>query len=110
MEVMCRKHLMGEHVECHMFLGTLEKGKKLNGYLSKGLFDLRLLQSRHDELANEMLRRGYKHNSPLNVSKLLLSDSEKFYGHVNIEENLKELSNRCFDCDLLIKSKSYPQV
>ena len=26
---MCRKHLLGEHVELHMLLGTLKKGKSI---------------------------------------------------------------------------------
>lgn len=30
-ETMCRKHLLGEHVELHMLLGSLRRGKTLTG-------------------------------------------------------------------------------
>ena len=55
---MCRKHLMGEHVEIHMAVATLRLGRSVDGFLEKGLLELRSLKSRHDELAAEMLRRG----------------------------------------------------
>ena len=28
--MLCTKHLLGEHVELHMFVGTINKNKKLN--------------------------------------------------------------------------------
>ena len=34
---LCQKHLCGEHLECHMFLGTLKKNKKVDGYLKNNL-------------------------------------------------------------------------
>lgn len=33
---LCDKHLLGEHVEHHMFIGTLRKNKSIQGYLDKG--------------------------------------------------------------------------
>ena len=30
---MCRKHLLGEHVEIHMMVGTLLKGRSIDGFL-----------------------------------------------------------------------------
>ena len=42
---MCNKHLFGEHVEHHMFIGTLERKKSINGYIRN---DLLLLLSRCD--------------------------------------------------------------
>ena len=40
---MCRKHLLGEHVELHMLLGSLRRGKifrafYLAGWLTHSLF------------------------------------------------------------------------
>lgn len=32
---MCRQHLLGEHVECHMFVGAILKGISLSGYIKK---------------------------------------------------------------------------
>lgn len=65
--IMCRQHLLGEHNECHMFAGTLASKKNIKGYINNGQLDPRLLQQRHDELAEEMLCRGWNHNSPLLV-------------------------------------------
>ena len=64
---MCWLHLAGEHCECHMFAGTLRKGISVKGYIERGELDPRLLQQRHDELVEEMLRRGWNHHSPLTV-------------------------------------------
>lgn len=63
--VLCRKHLLGEHVECHMFLGTIKKGSSLSGYISGGLVEVDKIVKRHRELADEMEARGYKHQSPM---------------------------------------------
>ena len=32
-EILCRKHLLGEHVELHMLVGWIIKGKSIQGYL-----------------------------------------------------------------------------
>lgn len=60
---MCRKHLMGEHVEMHMFLGSMLKGVSMRGYCANNLMEPEQLKARHDALAVEMERRGYTHNS-----------------------------------------------
>lgn len=61
---MCRKHLLAEHHECHVFLGKLRKGHRLDGYIASNLFSLYDLHARHERLVLEMLRRGYSHSSP----------------------------------------------
>ena len=63
--IMCQKHLCGEHLEHHMLLGTLRKGIKVDGYLKNNLFEPRSLFERHKAISEEMIRRGYKHQSPL---------------------------------------------
>jgi len=60
---MCRKHLLGEHVECHMFVGYINKKKNLQGYLDKGLLEIHNLKSRHEKIVKEMKRRNFQHNS-----------------------------------------------
>ena len=67
---MCRKHLLGEHVECHMFLGVLRKGWNVQGYLDNNLFEPSSLFARHYVLFQEMFRRGYHHNSPMDISEV----------------------------------------
>lgn len=92
--LLCRKHLLGEHVEMHMFAGTLRAGKSVIGYTSTGLVNLNKLRERHDELAEEMECRGYDHQSPLPSFPLPKGDK----GFVNEVENLKDLANRCKEC------------
>ena len=90
--LLCSRHLGGEHVECHMFVGTINKNMCIEGYLKKGLVEVHSIKSRHDELAIEMTRRGYNHKSPLPEFK---SWTE---GNIDIEGNLKELTSRCPEC------------
>ena len=91
---MCRKHLLGEHVECHMFVGTINKGISIQGYLDDGLVEVDLLWARHDELAKEIERRGYNHKSPLPEYKWGGGDN----GCVDVSANEVELRRRCKDC------------
>jgi hypothetical protein len=62
---MCRRHLLGEHVETHMMAGCLLAGRSLEGYYARGLIDTDLIAPRHTALAAEMAARGYRHESPL---------------------------------------------
>ena len=63
--VMCRQHLLGEHVEIHMFVGAISRGKSVKGYLEKGLLEVHNMYARHEELMEEMKRRGYNHSSDI---------------------------------------------
>lgn len=87
----CRKHLLGAHVECHMLAGALAKGKNLGRLLSDGFVDPSKVQEYHDALVEEMLRRGYKHRSPL------VCDSE-IRGEIDVKKNALDLRARCSEC------------
>jgi hypothetical protein len=92
-KLMCDQHLLGEHVEHHMFVGTLNKGISVKGYLERGLLNINSLKERHDRIAEEMIKRGMNHNSPLPKYK----KSQKEY-EINFLLNIKELHNRCIKC------------
>lgn len=69
--VLCRQHLLGEHRELHATWNILTQDKK--GYARhpevlrwKG--KLKALFLRHEALVAEMVRRGYRHASPLDES------------------------------------------
>lgn len=64
---MCRQHLLGEHVEHHMFLGVIKLGKSMQGYFDNNLLEPDMLATRHGELVVEMQRRGMNHKSPLDL-------------------------------------------
>jgi|TARA_R110000824_G_scaffold89863_2_gene219939 hypothetical protein len=101
--LLCRKHLLGEHVEHHMFVGTICRGKSVAGYLRDGLLEPKTLQNRHTQLVTEMIRRGYNHRSPLpNVDVSHLPD-----GEIDIERNIADLRNRCEECAGRINSYSW---
>ncbi|MFA5174384.1 MAG: pyrimidine dimer DNA glycosylase/endonuclease V [Candidatus Pacearchaeota archaeon] len=89
---MCDKHLLGEHVETHMFVGCLNKNKSVKGYLDKGLLEVHNLRKRHDRLVSEMKKRGMKHKSKLPNYKM------QKLGKINIKLNEKDLFNRCKEC------------
>ena len=97
-EILCTKHLLGEHVETHMFVGTILRGKRLNGYVDNNLFEARSLQIRHDKLANEIDRRGYKHKSDLKKFDIeRLSDKER-ESVVDVSRSFEDLLGRCEEC------------
>jgi hypothetical protein len=89
---MCMKHLLGEHVEMHMFAGCLKKGISLQGYLDNQLVEIHNIKKRHDELALEMKRRGYKHDSEISLNTGIKA------GYVDRKSNLAELRRRCVVC------------
>ena len=93
-KMLCRKHLLGEHVEHHMFVGSITKGFSVEGYLRDGFLEPHTLKERHDEIAAEMVRRGYNHKSPLPyVDVSHLRD-----GKIDPIRNIEDLRNRCKEC------------
>lgn len=101
-KILCRKHLFGEHVEMHMFLGALKKGKKIRGYLDNNLFQPTSLYFRHEQLKREIISRGYNHKSPIDkkailffIKKLPHNDLMK---EIDKKAALKELLSRCPSC------------
>lgn len=92
-EVLCQQHLLGEHVEMHMFVGSLRKGLSLQGYLDMGLVEPRRIAERHERLVAEMARRGMNHASPLPEYTYDGPD-----GVVDVEHSYLELARRCADC------------
>lgn len=106
----CRRHLLGEHVELHMFVGTLNKGVSVQGYLEDGLLEPISLYERHDALVAEILRRGYHHNSPLpslvNSLATIFSQSQ-LRVRIPEERSLRELASRCPDCEARQWAETY---
>lgn len=103
-KLLCNQHLLGEHVEHHMFIGCIEKNMSLDGYIDKGLVEIHNLETRHNELAEEMKKRRMKHSSPLPIVNLYIA------GNIDINKNIKELKRRCPECKKLIKEKNYENL
>ena len=99
--ILCQKHLCGEHVEMHMFLGSLKQGKKIDGFLRNNLFQPRMLFKRHEDLKKEMVNRNYNHKSEMNfIDCMCVLDlpQEKQYWEIDKDAALKDLLSRCPEC------------
>lgn len=70
--MLCNQHLLGEHVEMHMFIGALRKGSSIEGFIKRGLVEVHRIPERHFHLSQEMLRRGMRHRSPLDLTGVVL--------------------------------------
>lgn len=67
-ERLCRQHLLGEHRELHALWVILTKNKKgfaRHPETARWRGKLKALYQRHESLAAEMARRGYRHMTPL---------------------------------------------
>lgn len=99
---MCRKHLLGEHNEIGMFAGSLRKKIRIDGYIRNNLLEPTSLLQRHNQLADEMIQRGYNHNSPMyniDYDKLIsyLPYEHRIY-IVNSDKSMLDLFHRCEEC------------
>lgn len=97
--ILCNQHLLGEHLETHMFVGSINKQLKMDGYVKNNCLEIKSLLKRHDDLAIELERRGMKHNSPLPVIKDISYLKEEIIMYtIDKDKSLKELLNRCTQC------------
>jgi hypothetical protein len=94
---MCRQHLLGEHLELHMFVGTIRKGVSIDGYVRNGVVEVHNIRKRHEQLVKEMRRRGYQHHTPLSFSH------RRHVGQVNVQVSVRTLRKRCSECRRLQK-------
>jgi hypothetical protein len=95
---MCRQHLLGEHNEIHKHRHVFEKHYSIAGRF--GQIEPKAMKDRHDELAEEMLARGFCHRSPYEQPDLSYLPERDRDGTVNREESLKLLLSRCGACSL----------
>ena len=97
---LCRNHLLGEHRELHAIWSILTKDKK--GYSNhpetlrwKG--KLKALYLRHEELVEEIQKRGFNHKSPLDCRLATGSSTQdKFVD--SVEDQIKLLKKKKCEC------------
>jgi hypothetical protein len=97
--ILCRKHLLGEHGEIHKFRHSFVKHHKMDGRLVEPQIEPYSMQSRHDELAKEMKRRGMNHNSPYVQPDVSHLPNRR----VHRTESLSLLLDRCPICKQRLK-------
>lgn len=91
--VMCRQHLLGEHVELHMIAANIGLGRSIDGYLRINAIEPKSIKRRHNELVAEMSLRGMRHNSPLDFTTELYPDIL-----IDRARSLRMLIQRCPRC------------
>jgi hypothetical protein len=99
-EQLCRNHLLGEHRELHAIWSILIHHKK--GYAHhpetvrwKG--KQKALYLRHEALVKEMMRRGYRHQSPLEIRYAIGNDSQDILLD-SFDEQVRLLRQKKCDC------------
>jgi hypothetical protein len=102
-KILCRQHLLGCHLEHHMFIGALKKRKNLKGFYENNCFEPSSLKRYHDQLVREMIERGYKHKSPLTDADFIEATcylpKDLYNWKINSEISLKDLTSRCQRCN-----------
>jgi hypothetical protein len=96
--LLCRRHLLGEHGELHKFLPCWRKRQGIANRIAGNAIEPGNYQARHDVLAAEMLRRGYRHETPCEQPDFGYLPESQRNAVVNIEASLAELTRRCPEC------------
>lgn len=95
---LCRKHLLGEHGEIHKHRHIFEKQWRIDGRIFPVVqIEPVSMKERHDLLAEEMLRRGYNHQSPYGQPDISYL-GEKGMVKVDVNNSIQVLISRCPDC------------
>lgn len=95
----CKKHLCGEHFEIHLHRHNFVKQHSIKGRLYPVVqIEPESMKARHDALALEMVRRGYKHNSPYEMPDLSHLAPNERYARVDLETSYEDLISRCEEC------------
>lgn len=97
-QILCRAHLLGEHGEIHKHRHNFVKQHSIQGRIDGNAVEPLAMETRHDELAQEMLRRGYNHKSPYSLPDLSYLKKEQREYKVCKESSLSLLLERCENC------------
>ena len=101
-EKLCRYYLLDEHSEQHAIWSILTQNKKGFSYHPETMRwkgKLKALYNRHQKVVEEMLKRGMKHNSPLEKSNAIGIDYQDVYVNI-IEEQRNILKSKGCKCDI----------
>ncbi len=97
--LLCQKHLIGEHGEIHKHRHNFVKKHSIKNRISPVVqIEPENMQKRHDELAIEMIKRGYNHNSPYSQPDLSHLINSERYAKIDINISISDLNDRCPEC------------
>ena len=92
-EWMCNRHLEEEHVSIHVFVRSLKNKQVIQGFIDRGLVEIHNLWARHEELVEEMIRRGIEHNTGMPWCSHLIKG-----GWISQEISERDLMRECDVC------------
>lgn len=97
---LCRKHLLAEHRELHGLWNILTKRKNKGGYSRhpetlRWVGKRKALYLRHEALAKEFARRGYRHQTPLDKKFATGSGSQQVFINTASEQKVILKQKRC---------------
>lgn len=97
--LLCKNHLLGEHGEIHKHRHNFVKKHKITNRISPVVqIEPENMQKRHDELALEMLKRGYNHKSPYEQPDISYLCYEERYAKIDNNISIIDLIDRCTEC------------
>ena len=96
--LLCRQHLLGEHNEIHKFRPSFVKQHNMQKRIEQRQIFPHLMKQRHDELVEEMLRRGYNHNTPYVQPSLYHIKEVIFPSTIDVDYNMQEFELKCLHC------------
>jgi hypothetical protein len=98
---LCRNHLLGEHGELHAVWNVLilnKKGYSKHPEILRWKGKLKAFYARHESLAQEIVRRGYRHKSPLD-SRQARGSARQNQRVDSVQAQLVILKNKRCACD-----------
>lgn len=106
-KLLCQKHLLGEHGEIHKHRHNFVKKHSIAKRISPVVqIEPSAMQTRHDELASEMLRRNMNHQSPFEQPDISYLPIYEKFAVVDINNSIQDLISRCPECAKRIKNEN----
>lgn len=90
--MLCNKHLHMEHHNTHEVSQAIQSRKPITKLAKQGLIEPQNVYQRHQEVMDELERRGFAHNSPM--GKVMC----KAVGIVDVKQSMAELYESCPEC------------
>jgi len=98
-ELLCNKHLLGEHGEIHKHRHNFVKKHNINGRIIPVVqIEPSSMKKRHDEVAKEMIKRCMNHKSDYIQPDISYLREDLRNAKVDIQISKIDLIERCEEC------------
>lgn len=94
----CLQHLLEEHRSCHVFAVGMKERKSITGLVKSNAIEPTSIKARHDALADEIVSRGYDHNSNLTQPEIGYLKPEEANYKIDVQAAEKLLMDSCEEC------------